>query len=163
MITVIKPGLLTTVQDLGRMGYQQYGMVVAGAMDDYSLQVGNLLVGNWRGAAGLEITWLGPVLRFETDTVIALTGADLGPLLDGKPVPLWKSISIEKGQELRFQGPVAGMRTYLCVAGGIQVPTVMGSRSTYLKGRIGGFHGRALQSGDVLETGRPLQLQSSET
>lgn len=137
MITVIKPGLLTTVQDLGRMGYQQYGMVVAGAMDDYSLQVGNLLVGNWRGAAGLEITWLGPVLRFETDTVIALTGADLGPLLDGKPVPLWKSISIEKGQELRFQGPVAGMRTYLCVAGGIQVPTVMGSRSTYLKGRIG--------------------------
>lgn len=157
MITVIKPGLLTTVQDLGRTGYQQYGMVVAGAMDSYSLQVGNLLVGNRRGEAGLEITWLGPVLRFEEEAVIALTGADLSPLLDGKPVPLWKSISIGKGQELRFKGPVAGMRTYLCVAGGIRVPTVMGSRSTYLKGRIGGVHGRALQSGDVLETGRSPQ------
>ncbi|WP_240512037.1 biotin-dependent carboxyltransferase family protein [Paludifilum halophilum] len=152
-IRVLKPGLLTTVQDLGRTGYQQYGMPVSGAMDPWSLQVGNLLVGNSRSEAGLEITWAGPVLQFLTEQVIALTGGDLGASLDGSPVPLWKSLRVSPGQELRFKGALQGTRAYLTVAGGVRVPPVLGSKSTYLKGRIGGFQGRALQADDVLDTG----------
>ncbi|SDC99958.1 antagonist of KipI [Melghirimyces thermohalophilus] len=153
-ISVIKSGLLTTVQDLGRIGYQQYGMVAAGAMDPLALQVGNLLVGNPRGLAALEITLLGPVLRFERPCTIALTGADLSPRLNESPMPMWKRVSVKKGQKLSFGTPREGVRTYLCVQGGIDVPVVMGSRSTYIKGEVGGLHGRALQSEDQLPVGK---------
>ncbi|MFC4075290.1 5-oxoprolinase subunit C family protein [Salinithrix halophila] len=149
-IQVLKSGLLTTVQDLGRTGYQQYGMVVAGAMDSFSFQVANLLLGNRRGEAGLEITITGPVLYFGCDIRIALTGGDLGPKLDGEEVPMWRSLQVKAGQILSFSGARQGMRAYLAVAGGIAVEPVMGSKSTYIKGALGGWRGRKLKEGDRL-------------
>ncbi|MGE5701764.1 MAG: biotin-dependent carboxyltransferase family protein, partial [Clostridia bacterium] len=142
---VIKPGLLTTVQDLGRFGYQQYGMVVSGAMDSYALRIGNLLVGNEEGEAGLEITVIGPVLCVLSDGLIAITGGDLDPYLDGQPVDMWKSVNVRRGSILRFGRVKQGMRAYVTIRGGIDVPTVMGSKSTYIKAGIGGFHGRSLR------------------
>lgn len=150
---VKKSGLLTTVQDIGRNGYQQYGMVVSGAMDPFALQVANLLVGNERGEAALEITVLGPQLEILSDTVLALCGADLSATLDGESVDLWKSFKAAKGQVLRFGAPNQGARTYLSVAGGIDVPLVMGSKSTYTKTGIGGYKGRSLEKGDILKKG----------
>lgn len=156
IFNVKKPGLLTTVQDLGRSGYQQYGMVVAGAMDPFSLQVGNLLVGNHRGEAAFEITIMGPELQILNDTVIAICGADLSPTLDGENAPLWKSFLVKKGQTLRFGAPKNGARAYLCVAGGIHVHVVLESKSTYIKTFIGGFKGRNLEKGDIVQ-GRNVQ------
>lgn len=150
VIEVLKPGLFTTVQDLGRSGYQQYGVVVSGAMDRYALQVSNLLVGNARGEAALEVTLTGPELGLLSDTVVAVCGADLSPALDGKPIPLWKSVRVKKGQILRFGQPKNGIYAYVAFAGGIAVPSVMGSKSTYVKGRLGGLEGRPLKKGDVL-------------
>ncbi|MBB5172640.1 biotin-dependent carboxyltransferase family protein [Texcoconibacillus texcoconensis] len=152
---IVKPGLLTTVQDLGRTGYQQYGMVVSGAMDIYALQVGNLLVGNERGEAGLEITIMGPEIELLEDAVIAICGADLSATVDNKPAPLWKSFYVQQGQTIRFGRPVSGARAYITVAGGISIPTVMGSKSTYMKAQVGGVDGRELQKGDVIEKGKP--------
>jgi antagonist of KipI len=152
---VIAPGLLDTVQDLGRWGHQRSGVPVSGATDDFSLQVGNLLVGNPRGAACLEMALRGPTLHVSADTLIAVCGADLGASLDGEPVPRWKSFAVRAGQMLSFAGARAGAWGYLCVAGGIAVPLVLGSRSTYLRGSFGGFAGRALRAGDVLEAGEP--------
>lgn len=154
MIEVIKPGLMTTVQDLGRFGYQQVGMVVAGAMDAYALQVGNLLVGNDPNDAGLEMTVMGPVLRAQKDCVIAMTGGNIGPHLDGKPIEMWKSVEWKKGTVLDFRGAPRGARAYLAVAGGLDVPVVMGSRSTYLMANVGGWQGRALKSGDFIPIGK---------
>lgn len=154
MIEVIHPGLLATVQDLGRYGYQQQGMSVTGAMDPFALRVGNILVGNAPHLAGLEITIMGPTLRAETDLLIAVTSNDLGATIDQEPVPLWKSWRWCKGSVLHFTGGNSGVRAYLCVAGGIDVPLVMGSRSTYLMMGIGGYEGRALQKGDRLPVGK---------
>ena len=145
-------GLLTTVQDTGRYGYQRFGVPVSGAMDVFALQAANILVGNDEGAAGLEMTVLGPRIRFLADTWIALTGGDLSPALDGEPLPLWRSAQVTKESVLSFQGARDGVRSYLTIAGGIDVPVVMGSRSTYIQGAIGGFEGRALKAGDRLHT-----------
>lgn len=153
IIEVVKPGLATSVQDLGRTGFQQYGVVVAGAMDSFALQVGNILVGNPRGAAGLEIVIMGPELRILEDTVIAICGADLSPKLDGEWLPGWKSIVVRKGQIITFGQPQDGAYAYIAVAGGIETSVVMGSRSTYTKAAIGGFKGRYLQKGDHLASG----------
>lgn len=150
MIEVLRPGLLTTVQDLGRTGYQQYGMVVGGAVDRDALYIGNLLVGNMPYEAGLEITLIGPILKAHQDMTIAITGTPLGALLDGEKVPMWTSLLWEKESTLSFEGNPSGMRAYLVVAGGIDVPVVMGSRSTYIPAQIGGWKGRALQQGDQL-------------
>jgi antagonist of KipI len=152
---VVAPGLLDTVQDLGRWGHQSSGVPVSGAVDGFSLQVGNLLVGNPRGAAGLEMALCGPTLRVTADTLIAVCGADLGASLDGEPVPRWKSVAVRAGQALAFGGARSGAWAYLCVAGGIEVPPVLGSRSTCLRGGFGGLAGRALGSGDLLEAGQP--------
>ncbi len=152
---VVAPGLLDTVQDLGRWGHQRAGVPVSGAMDAFSLQVGNLLVGNPRGAACLEMALGGPTLRATADGLIAVCGADLGASLDGEPVPRWKSVVVRAGQVLRCGGARAGAWGYLCVAGGIEVPPILGSRSTCLRGGFGGFAGRALRSGDVLLAGDP--------
>jgi len=152
-LSFIKPGLLTTVQDLGRPGYQKDGIIVSGAMDARALRVANLLVGNDEDAAGLEITLLGPRIRFETDQLLALTGAHLSPTLNGQPVGLNRPVWVRAGTELAFGAPVAGSRTYLAVAGGVAVAPVLGSRSTYLRAGFGGLHGRALHAGDVLPTG----------
>ncbi len=156
---VLKPGLLTTLQDLGREGFQQYGMVVAGAMDSFSLQVGNLLVGNKRGEAALEITSVGPELVALNDTVISICGADLSPTLDGANVPLWKSFEVKKGQILRFGAPKEGIYAYLAVAGGFNVPLVMESKSTYIGVNIGGLEGREIKVGDILHQGSSLWKQ----
>lgn len=156
MIEVLKPGLATSVQDLGRSGYQQLGMVVAGAMDHFALQIGNILVGNRRSAAGLEVVLMGPKLRFLKDTVIAICGADLSPTIDGKTIQLWKSYRLSEGQILSFGKPVTGSYAYIAVSGGIQTPRIMGSRSTYVKAKIGGLDGQYLVKGDVLPTGNPV-------
>lgn len=149
-ITVVKPGWLTTVQDLGRPGYERYGMPVGGAMDRRSLTIANRLIGNRDHDAALEITLKGPDLLFEQDTVIALTGADLTPSVNGTPIPLWTSLLVRDGSRLSFGARRAGGRCYLAVAGGIDVPVILGSRATHLSSRTGGLKGRALIAGDRL-------------
>lgn len=157
-IETITPGLLTTVQDLGRFGCQRFGVPVSGAMDAFSLRAGNSLVGNQADAASLEITVAGPTLRFLCDALVAITGADLCPVLrtpDREPwaTPLWTAIFVRGGSILEFGECKAGCRAYVAVAGGIAVPRVMGSASTYLAGGLGGLDGRAIQIGDVLAVG----------
>jgi antagonist of KipI len=150
LFQVIKPGLLTTFQDLGRTGYQEYGVVVAGAMDDYSLQIANLLVGNQRNEAALEVTMMGPTLKVIEDTVISICGGNLSPRVNGKPVPMWKSIAVKEGELIEFGQPLEGIRTYISVAGGFDLPVIMGSKSTFLKAKLGGLNGRALEKEDML-------------
>ncbi len=149
-LEIVDPGLLTTVQDIGRYGYQRFGVPVSGAVDVFALKAANILAGNAQDAAGLEMTVVGPRVRFLADTWIALTGADLGPLLDDRPIPMWEPVAVPAGATLSFDGARDGMRGYLAVAGGIDVPVVMGSRSTYVKGAIGGRLGRALRASDSL-------------
>jgi len=145
MIEVIKAGLFTTVQDNGRWGYQGYGVGVAGAMDNFALSAANFLVGNAEGAAGLEMTLLGPTLKFHQETILAITGADLDPQLKGESIPNWTCHFAPSGSTLSFGGKKKGVRAYLAVGGGIGVPPLMGSRSTYLLGHFGGLEGRALK------------------
>lgn len=154
-LEIIQPGMLTTIQDRGRYGYQRFGMPVAGAMDGFALRAANLLVGNDDSAAGLEITVLGPRIRLIADTCIAITGADVSPLLDEQPIPMWQSVYAAKGSIVTLRRPRDGMRAYLAVAGGIDVPAVMDSRSTYMKAAIGGLQGRALKAGDILNVLEP--------
>ena len=149
-IEVIKPGLATTVQDLGRPGYYDIGIPLSGAMDRFALRAGNLLVGNDEGAAALECTFMGPELAFTSDAVVAVTGAELPPKLDGEPRPTWEAFAVRAGQVLSFDFLKRGARAYLAVAGGIDVPLVLSSRSTYALGALGGFEGRALKPGDEL-------------
>ncbi|MCF6412024.1 biotin-dependent carboxyltransferase family protein [Pseudalkalibacillus salsuginis] len=153
MINVKEPGLMTTVQDNGRNGYYSFGMPPSGAMDKYSFIVANLLVGNDENAAVLEATYLGPTLEFDCETTIAVTGGEIPPKLNGEPFGLWKPVHVEKGDVLSFNFVKSGTRVYIAVAGGIDVPIKMGSRSTYTLCGIGGFEGRALQKGDLLKTG----------
>ena len=150
VIEVLDGGLFTTVQDLGRVGYQRYGVAVSGAMDRFAIRAGNRLVGNGDGAAGLELTMMGPELRFGETMTIAVTGADLGPILDGRPAPMWRAVAVRAGAVLSFAGPRDGLRAYLTVRGGINVPPVLGSRSTSTRSTLGGFEGRTLRAGDVL-------------
>ena len=154
-ITVVKPGWLTTVQDLGRYGYQQYGLPVSGAMDRRAFIIANRLVGNLDHDAGLEITLKGPELLFEQEAVMAVTGADLTPSVNGIDIPLWTSVLVESGSRLAFGARRAGARGYVAIAGGIDVPIVLGSRSTHTYSRTGGMKGRALAQGDVLIGGAP--------
>lgn len=158
MIEVLTPGLLTTVQDLGRFGFGDVGVSPGGAADGLALRVANLLVGNPPGAAGLEITLRGPRLRFDAPAVIALAGADLGARLDGAAVPLHHRLRVAPGAELSFTGAAAAVRGYLAIAGGVAVPTVLGGASTDLRGGFGGLDGRALRAGDRLETGAAAPL-----
>lgn len=155
MIKVLSPGILTTVQDLGRTFYQRFGVPQSGALDTTALRVANILVGNSEDAAGLEITANGPKLRFLADTIIAITGANLGATLDDKPIQEWQSFPVQRDSVLDFEGLMDGFRAYIAFSGGIDVPIVMGSRSTYLRGGFGGFEGRALMAGDTLKTFRP--------
>lgn len=152
---VLKPGLQTTVQDLGRTGYQQYGISPAGAMDPYSMQMANLLVGNPLGEAVLEAAVLGPRLEALTDASIAICGGDLEPMVNSSKVPMWRSFVFKKGDILSFGTAKSGARAYISFAGGIDVPLVLGSKSTFINGRLGGFKGRALESGDLVH-GNPF-------
>jgi KipI family sensor histidine kinase inhibitor len=149
-ITVVRPGLFTTVQDEGRWGYQSLGVPVAGAMDAASLRAANAAVGNDRTAAALEVTLLGPELRFERSCVTAIAGADLSPTLDGRSVPLRGAFTCAAGTTLRFGTRRSGGRAYVAVRGGIAVPSVLGSRSTHARAAMGGLGGRALRAGDRL-------------
>jgi antagonist of KipI len=157
MIEVLKPGLFTTIQDQGRRGYQSYGVGIAGALDPFALSAANLLVGNQENAAALEITLQGPTLRFHRETTLALAGADLDPRLDGSPIPNWNCVLAPSGSTLSFKGRKSGVRTYLAVSGGIDIPPVMESRSTYLLGRFGGLEGRPLKAQDHLPLSAPAK------
>ena len=150
-LRVIKPGLLTSIQDLGRKGFQQHGVIVSGAMDPYSLRISNLLVGNKEDEGVLEITLMGPTLKMEKNCIIAITGGNLSPTIDGQIVPMWRPVYVKKGQVLQFGRCKSGCRSYLSVAGGYAIREVMNSKSTYLRGKLGGYKGRALQADDIID------------
>lgn len=152
-LKVLRQGLLTTVQDLGRRGWQHAGVSVGGAMDPLALRLANLLVGNDAEAAGLELTLVGPTLALEADVLLALGGADLGATLDGRPLPRWRAVAARKGSVLAFEGAREGCRAYLALAGGVAVPEVLGGRGTDLRGHFGGLDGRPLREGDPLPLG----------
>jgi antagonist of KipI len=165
-IEVLEPGLSTTLQDLGRPGGRRYGVPPGGALDRFAHVAANKLVQNPPGAATLEITLQGPRLLFLTSALIAVTGADLRPFLNGRPIPGWMSVFVRAGQILEFQAPLAfakntggggrawGGRAYLAIHGGFEAPLALDSRSTYLRAKLGGYKGlgRALQAGDVLKS-----------
>jgi biotin-dependent carboxylase-like uncharacterized protein len=146
-------GIFTTIQDLGRRGYFASGIPPAGAMDRFALRMGNLLLRNPLGEAGIEITALGMKVEVVKAAVIALTGADFDAKLNGTRVPPWQTVEVHKGDTLSLSGAKTGWRGYLCVAGGIDVPHVLGSKSTYTMGGLGGVRGRKLKKGDLLEAG----------
>lgn len=148
-------GILTTVQDEGRYGYQAFGVSTSGAMDSRAFHIANILVGNDRKEAALEMTFMGPTLTFDEDNVIAITGADLTATLDGVDVPMYRAVPVQKGQTLKFGGPRSGCRGYLAFAGGLDIPEVMGSKSTLLRNKIGGLDGRKLEKGDRIGFAAP--------
>lgn len=153
MIRVTASGPLNTVQDLGREGYRHLGVSLGGAMDSLALRLGNLLLGNAEGAAGIEIQTFPFSLEFTDAGAFALTGADCHAQLDDRPLlPCWVH-PVRAGQRLTLERPVRGARAYLCVGGGVDVPLVLNSRSTALRGNFGGFGGRSLQAGDQLAAG----------
>ena len=151
MFEVIVPGLETSIQDYpGRIGFWNQGFPPSGPMDSWSFRLANLLVGNEAGAAGLEVQYMGPTLKFQRDGVIAITGADMQPKLDGQPVPLWESIAVKAGQTLVLTSSKVGVRSYIAIAGGVDTAPWLGSRSTFHKAGVGGMQGRALQKGQVV-------------
>ncbi|MGH9010164.1 MAG: biotin-dependent carboxyltransferase family protein, partial [Acidimicrobiia bacterium] len=149
-IEVLQPGLSTTVQDQGRIGYYDVGIPPSGALDQYSLLAANLLVGNADDAAALECVYMGPQLRFSAPSVVAVTGAEMPPRINGEARPRWEAFPVAEGDVLDFGYLTAGARAYLAIAGGIAVEPVLGSRSTYALGAMGGHQGRPLQAGDTL-------------
>lgn len=150
-VEIIKPGLSTTVQDLGRPGWYHLGIPISGGMDRFALRAANLLVGNDEGDAVLEAVFMGPELRFSAAATVAVTGAELPPKVDGKRVATWTSFVVRAGETLSFDILKGGARAYIAIAGGIDVPVVLGSRSTYPLGALGGLGGRALKAGDSFE------------
>lgn len=158
-VEVIHPGIFTTIQDTGRFGMQKYGVVVSGAQDLFSLQVANLLVGNVLNEAVIEIAMYGSSYLFTEDHMIAITGADLQPTIDGEPVPLWRPVYIRKNSKLVFHSAVKGSYAYLAVAGGFEISPQYGSKSTYIRAGIGGVEGRRLQKQDKLERGSLTRKQ----
>lgn len=150
------PGLATTVQDQGRTGHYNVGIPQSGSMDQYSAELGNALVGNTAREAVLECTYLGPVLTTDSDAVVAVTGAPVEVKVNGEPQPQWTRLELKAGDQLSFGVIRGGTRYYIAVQGGIDVPEVLGSRSTYSLGAIGGFKGRKLEAGDVVPVGAPL-------
>jgi antagonist of KipI len=170
LIQVPEPGLFTTVQDLGREGYGPMGVSPSGAADAISIRLGNRLLGNAEGAAGLEMTLLGGTFKFPEGAAVALAGSDFGAALDGKPVELWTALEAKPGQVLRLGPTRSGARCYLCVRGGIEAQLFLGSASTHILSGLGGHEGRALRKGDVLRIGtsnratpkRRLSMQALE-
>ena len=148
---VLSPGPMTTVQDRGRYGYVASGIGVSGVMDQDAYEAANYLVGNKHGEAVLEATLMGPSIQFDADCICAVTGADMGTKIGNKPVEPYRPFWVQSGQVLTMGYAQTGCRGYLAVQGGFDVPVVMGSRSTNLKCALGGYEGRALKAGDVLE------------
>jgi antagonist of KipI len=155
---VLEPGILTTIQDLGRFGFSQFGVPPSGALDTFSLRVGNLLVGNREEEAVLETTLMGLKMRTLKEIVISITGGDLCSTLNGKPLEIWRTHLLVEDDIIHFKKVQTGCRAYLAVGGGFVVPKIMGSYSTYLSGSFGGLEGRKLRRGDILHT---LQIPSS--
>lgn len=149
-LKIIQPGMLSTIQDRGRYGFQRYGMPTAGAMDIFALRAANALLGNDDNAACIEATVLGPRIEFLANTQVAITGANVFPRVDKEPIPMWQAVPVSSGSRLEFRSPKDGMRAYLAVGGGIEVPQIMGSRATYVKAAIGGVDGRPIRAGDIL-------------
>jgi biotin-dependent carboxylase-like uncharacterized protein len=153
-VHVIKPGALSTLQDLGRFGYQRYGVIVDGVMDEWSHRVANILVGNREAEATLEMTLIGPSLRFDDAALIAICGADLSPRVGERDVPMDRPVLLRAGSQLEFGRRRSGCRAYLAIRGGYDVAPVMDSKSTYLRGGFGGFQGRALRKDDMIAIGQ---------
>ncbi|SDY13235.1 5-oxoprolinase subunit C family protein [Salimicrobium album] len=158
MIQVQKAGLLTTIQDAGRRGYQKYGASPGGAADTFAYRLANIAVGNEAGAAVLEMTLQGDVLLFEEPAVISITGADMKPEINGERVPMWRPVYIDRGETLHFSNAARGIRTYVAIAGGFVGENFLGSFSTYLSMKAGGHQGRKLEKGDVLSVNEPSHL-----
>ncbi|HBX22188.1 MAG TPA: allophanate hydrolase [Desulfotomaculum sp.] len=163
MLKVMNPGIEVIVEDWpGRLGYLGKGMAPSAAMDNVALGLANLLVGNPKGEAGIEIAGGYFEAEFGADTVISITGTDMQPTINGQPIPLWESIKVSRGDKIKFNHfGTFGFRTYMAVAGGIDVPVYLGSKSTCIFGSYGGYQGRKLQAGDIVDFGHPtLELDS---
>lgn len=162
-IKVLTPGLLTTIQDLGRPGYFHLGIPISGGMDRLALRAANLLVGNDEGEAVLETVFMGPELEFQADATVAVTGAELPPKVDGEEKPTWTSFKVKAGQVLSFNFLKSGARAYIAVSGGIATPLYLGSRSTYPIGALGGIEGRAIATGDMIPVGAGAGAKEGRT
>lgn len=157
-IKIIKPGLLSTIQDLGRFGSQKYGVIVGGAMDSIALRIANILVGNAEGEAVIEVTMFGTEIQILEEKIVAVTGGNLSPKVDGKEIPMWRPILLKKDQVITFKSPTSGCRAYLTISGGLDVPKVMESKSTHIHAKIGGYQGRKLEKGDIISCGESTEL-----
>lgn len=162
MITVIQQGFFTTVQDEGRWGYQAYGLPTAGVMDRYAGRMVNLLAGNKVQAAVLEMTSFGAAFKFDEEQLVAVGGADMQVRVNGVAVPNWSAFWVPKNGEVRFEEAVTGYRAYMAVHGGIDVPLVLGSRSTCVKAGVGGCEGRTLRQGDILYVGHAAEEDAAK-
>ena len=152
-IEIVSPGNRLTVQDLGRRGSQRYGVSVSGVLDLQAAVIANRLVGNPASAAMLEATFGGAAITFEQDTKVAVAGAEVAVDVDGFPIPNWETVIVPAGSTLTFGIPSSGLYSYVAIEGGVDVPSMLGSRSTHVASAIGGFEGRALSAGDVLQLG----------
>ncbi len=157
-MTILSPGPLSTVQDLGRFGYMNTGFSPGGAMDTYSMRLANILVSNAPEDGVIEMTMMGMTVSFSCTAVIALAGADMQPLLNDTPIPMYKAVEVQAGDVLSMGMAKSGMRAYLAVAGGFDLPLVMGSMSTNLKCGLGGFEGRKLRAGDEIPLRQNVRL-----
>ncbi|MBU8880728.1 biotin-dependent carboxyltransferase family protein [Bacillus sp. FJAT-29790] len=162
MIEIKEPGLWTTVQDMGRFGKYHLGVPPSGAADKYSFMIGNLLVGNPVEFAALEMTLIGGTFEFHRNLIIVLTGAPMEAYLNNKPLPFWVSRQVKEGDILTIKACQKGVKSYLCISGGVKVQDVLGSKSTYELSQIGGFHGRKLAAGDKLQINEPLPGASKQ-
>ena len=151
MVQVIKKGLETSVQDYpGRIGTLNQGFPSSGPMDSWSFRLANILVENESGAAALECQFMGPTLKFDSDRIIAITGANMNPKIDGKLVPLWESLAVKKDQILEMSYATVGARAYIAFSGGINTTPWLGSRSTFPKAEVGGIAGKEIQDGQII-------------
>lgn len=149
-ITCMKGGTLATIQDLGRSGHQNLGIIVSGAMDTHALKIANIIVGNNEEEACIEITMRGTSFLFQQDTLIAITGGDLRPMVNNINIPQWRPVLIKANSIVKFKGNITGLRSYLSVSGGYDIQKKLGSKSTYLRAEFGGYNGRAFEQDDVI-------------
>ncbi len=163
IMKILSPGILTSIQDLGRFGYGRYGVAPSGALDSFALRIANLLVGNRSDQAVLETMLLGPAIRVLNDIVVAVTGGNLQPLRNKQPIEMWQSHVLKKDDILSFRSALSGFRAYVAVVGGIGIAPVMGSKSTNLPSGFGGLKGRALQKDDILTSQNPSKALQTDT
>lgn len=154
-ILIHNGGFLSTIQDAGIIGHQQYGVSICGAIDKRSFNIANILVDNAENEAAIEITILGPSIEFNKSNVIAITGADLSPMINGEPIQMYRAILVNMGDVLSFGAPKTGCRSYISFSGGIGVKPFLGSSSTYIRAKLGGFNGRKLDKGDIISFKAP--------